>query len=297
MARHTIEGANGAYCSPDILGIRGRTALSIGNPGNRRIRTALSRAVSRGATRRPTPATRARRDRRVRHAAAITTLRSRTSCAGRARAAPRSTRSSTIAKTRCTARSQQSLRTLLGRVREAVVAAGPDDDLIAVGITAYVECLTADPAAAAVVLIEGIGVSAEVNALRSRIRRELAEMLRSVWVRYDPEAAEAPHAQAISMGVLGIIIESMEHLVETGRLADAPEHVPALVERGRACLRAARLTPVSIGRARAEARHRHAGVDAAPPRPCRVGGVGDDRGCRDDRAGSRSSRLSPLHVQ
>jgi AcrR family transcriptional regulator len=124
---------------------------------------------------------------------------------------------------------QQSLRTLLGRVREAVVAAGPDDDLIAVGISAYVECLTADPAAAAVVLIEGIGVSAEVNALRSRIRRELAEMLRSVWSRYDPDAAEAPHAQAISMGVLGIIIESMEHLVETGRLADAPEHVPALV--------------------------------------------------------------------
>ncbi|GIU89874.1 MAG: hypothetical protein KatS3mg010_0973 [Acidimicrobiia bacterium] len=29
--------------------------------------------------------------------------------------------------------------------------------------------------------------------------------------------------------MIGIITESMVHLIETGRLADAPDHVPALV--------------------------------------------------------------------
>ena len=67
-----------------------------------------------------------------------------------------------------------------------------------------------------------------------------------MWAEYDPEAAAARHARAISVGVFGIVTESMVHLVETGRLDEAPEHVPALVDRGSsACLRA---SPVKPGR-------------------------------------------------
>jgi AcrR family transcriptional regulator len=124
---------------------------------------------------------------------------------------------------------QTSLRSLLDAVRRAIFAAGPDEDLVEVGIRAYVQRLSADPAAAAVVLLEGVGSSPEANALRSRTRRELADLIRDLWAERDPEAAGAPQARAISVGVIGIITESMVHLIETGRLADAPDHVPALV--------------------------------------------------------------------
>jgi hypothetical protein len=98
-----------------------------------------------------------------------------------------------------------------------------------VGVRAYVDCLVADPAAARVILLEGVGTSPEVNALRSRIRRELAELIRGLWARSDAEAAASPQAVAISVGVFGILFESMVHLAETNRLAEAPAHVPALV--------------------------------------------------------------------
>ena len=61
------------------------------------------------------------------------------------------------------------------------------------------------------------------------MRRELADLIRDMWAEYDPVAAAAPQARAVSVGLLGIVTESMVHLVETGRLAEAPEHVPALV--------------------------------------------------------------------
>ena len=86
-----------------------------------------------------------------------------------------------------------------------------------------------DPAAATIVLLEGVATSPEVNGLRSRVRRELADLIRDMWAEYDPVAAAAPQARAVSVGLLGIVTESMVHLIETGRLAEAPEHVPALV--------------------------------------------------------------------
>jgi AcrR family transcriptional regulator len=124
---------------------------------------------------------------------------------------------------------QTSLRQLLEIVRSRVAHAAPGDDVIAVGVRAYVECLVADPPAARVILLEGVGTSPEVNALRSRIRREIADLLRDVWATYDPDAARGPHAGVIAVGAYGVLFESMVHLAETGRLADAPEHVPALV--------------------------------------------------------------------
>ena len=136
---------------------------------------------------------------------------------------------------------QRSLRSLLEAVRCAILQSGPDDDPVAVAITAYVEHLVADPAAATIVLLEGIGTSPEVNGLRSRVRRELADLIRDMWAEYDPVAAAAPQARAVSVGLLGIVTESMVHLVETGRLAEAPEHVPALVVALERRVRAARV--------------------------------------------------------
>jgi AcrR family transcriptional regulator len=124
---------------------------------------------------------------------------------------------------------QTALRSLLDTVKQSIYQAGPDANPVEVGIRAYVECLVSDPSAAKIVLLEGVGTSPEVNALRSRIRRELADLLRDMWAEYDPDAAAHPSARAISVGVLGVITESMEHLIETGRLSEAPEHVPALV--------------------------------------------------------------------
>jgi hypothetical protein len=124
---------------------------------------------------------------------------------------------------------QTSLRRLLDTVRDALVHADPQRNIAEVGISAYVNWLVADPPAARIILLEGVGTSPEVNALRSRIRREIADLIRDLWAEYDPEMARSPHASAISVGVFGILFESMVHLAETNRLLDAPSHVPALV--------------------------------------------------------------------
>jgi AcrR family transcriptional regulator len=125
---------------------------------------------------------------------------------------------------------QLSLRSLLDDVRHSIYRAPAGSDLIAVAINAYVDHLVADPAAATIVLLEGVGTSTEVNALRSRIRRELADLIRDMWAEYDPDAAAAPQARAVAVGLLGIVTESMVHLIETSRLSEAPEHVPALID-------------------------------------------------------------------
>jgi AcrR family transcriptional regulator len=125
---------------------------------------------------------------------------------------------------------QTSLRHLLDTVRDALLSAPAGSDLIYIGISTYVDVLVADPPAARIMLLEGVGTSPEVNALRSRIRRELADLIRDLWADYEPERANGPHAGTIAVGVFGILFESMVHLAETGRLLEAPSHVPALVE-------------------------------------------------------------------
>jgi AcrR family transcriptional regulator len=124
---------------------------------------------------------------------------------------------------------QTCLRALLDTMRDKLEHASFGDNLTEVGVRAYVDCLVADPAGARVILLEGVGTSPEVNALRSRIRRELADVIRDLWARSDAQAASSPQAAAISVGVFGILFESMVHLAETNRLAEAPDHVPALV--------------------------------------------------------------------
>jgi AcrR family transcriptional regulator len=124
---------------------------------------------------------------------------------------------------------QTCLRQLIDTMRCKLEHAAPGDNLTEVGVRAYVDCLVADPAAARIILLEGVGTSPEVNALRSRIRREIADLIRDLWARTDAEAAVSPQAAAISVGVFGILFETMVHLAETNRLAEAPAHVPALV--------------------------------------------------------------------
>jgi AcrR family transcriptional regulator len=124
---------------------------------------------------------------------------------------------------------QTCLRSLLDTMRAKLEHPAPGTSLTDVAVRAYVDCLVTDPAAARIILLEGVGTSPEVNALRSRIRRELADLIRDLWARSDAQAAVSPQAAAISVGVFGILFESMVHLAETNRLADAPAHVPALV--------------------------------------------------------------------
>ena len=124
---------------------------------------------------------------------------------------------------------QTCLRSLLDSMRSGLCHATADESHTEVGVRAYVDYLVADPAAARIILLEGVGTSPEVNALRSRIRRELADLIRDLWARSDAEAACSPQAAAISVGVFGILFESMVHLAETNRFDEAPAHVPALV--------------------------------------------------------------------
>jgi AcrR family transcriptional regulator len=124
---------------------------------------------------------------------------------------------------------QTCLRSLLDTMRCKLAQAPPGASLTDVGVRAYVDCLVADPAAAKIILLEGVGTSPEVNALRSRIRREIADLIRELWALTDATAAASPQAAAISVGVFGILFESMVHLAETNRLDEARDHVPALV--------------------------------------------------------------------
>ncbi len=124
---------------------------------------------------------------------------------------------------------QASLQALLAAVRSRLRAVDRDADLIEVGVTAYVEFLVSDPAAARILLLESIGISPEVNEYRSHIRREVARVVCEIWAESDPEAAASPQASAVAVGVFGFLLESMLHLVESGRLDEAPEHIPALV--------------------------------------------------------------------
>jgi AcrR family transcriptional regulator len=124
---------------------------------------------------------------------------------------------------------QASLRGLLDAVRTNLEAAGPEKSLIETGVTAFVGYLVSDPAAARILLLEGIGTSPEVNALRARVRRQVSTAVRDIWADYDPEAASSPQATAVAVGVFGLLLESMLHLVESDRLDEAPAHVPALV--------------------------------------------------------------------
>ena len=81
-----------------------------------------------------------------------------------------------------------------------------------------------------ILLLEGIGTSPEVNALRGRVRVPGRDAgVRDLGASTTPKAAASPQASAVAVGVFGLLLESMLHLVESGRLEEAPAHIPALV--------------------------------------------------------------------
>src|SRR5262249_37543112 len=123
-----------------------------------------------------------------------------------------------------------ALRGLLDDVRRSVDACPVDGDPVSVGVASFVDWLVARPAEAQIILVEGVGISPEVNALRSRMRREMACMIRDSWSRRDESGAETPHAETIAVGVFGMLFESMMDLVASNHLEEAPSQVPVLVE-------------------------------------------------------------------
>jgi AcrR family transcriptional regulator len=124
---------------------------------------------------------------------------------------------------------EESLRSLLASVQRRWAPHDGGANPIEVGVTAYVEFLVSDPAAARILLLESIGTSPEVNAYRSHVRRKVSRVVRDIWAAHDPQTASSPHASAVAVGVFGFLLESMLHLVESDRLDEAPAHVPALV--------------------------------------------------------------------
>jgi AcrR family transcriptional regulator len=125
---------------------------------------------------------------------------------------------------------QASLDGLLDSVRKDLRNRDGDRSLLEVGVTAFVQYLVSDPAAARILLLEGIGTSPEVNALRARVRCQVATQVCAIWADWDSQAAASPQASAVAVGVFGLLLESMLHLVESGRLEEAPAHIPALVK-------------------------------------------------------------------
>jgi len=124
---------------------------------------------------------------------------------------------------------EASLHGLLDSVRKDLRNVGSDKSLLEVGVSAFVSYLVSDPAAARILLLEGIGTSPEVNALRARVRCQVARQVCEIWADFDSQAATSPQASAVAVGVFGLLLESMLHLVESGRLDEAPSHIPALV--------------------------------------------------------------------
>lgn len=122
---------------------------------------------------------------------------------------------------------QASLSGLLDAVRCGLRAAMPGTPLIEVGVTAFVNYLVSDQAAARILLLEGIGTSPEVNELRARVRCQVAEHVREI--RHDHNEPASPQAAAVAVGAFGFLLESMLHLVESGRIDEAPEHIPVLI--------------------------------------------------------------------
>jgi len=119
------------------------------------------------------------------------------------------------------------LHELLETTRKSVSNAQPGERPIEVAVRSLVERLVADPSAANIILIDSSGTSVEVNALRSRMRLEFGEFLLGLNISPDDDTQAID--DALRAAIVGLLFEPMAHLAETGRLAEAPDHIPALI--------------------------------------------------------------------
>ena len=131
--------------------------------------------------------------------AGITALRSKTSCAARARAAPRSTRSSTIAKPRCTPRCKHRCAGCSIRCAPTSAPRAPT----------RASSKSASPRSSAISCPIRRGADPPPRRHRHFTRGQCAASTRSgpgrhavrdIWVEYDPEAAASPQATAVAVG-------------------------------------------------------------------------------------------------
>ncbi|MEV4730171.1 TetR/AcrR family transcriptional regulator [Saccharopolyspora sp. NPDC049426] len=98
---------------------------------------------------------------------------------------------------------------LVDRLRATTVAALDDereaDAVTWRGLSAFVEHLTADTRRARVVLLEVVGVSAELENRRHAVLREFAELTTAVWLRIDDQAAPTDRQRLAAVGLVGAV--------------------------------------------------------------------------------------------
>jgi AcrR family transcriptional regulator len=117
------------------------------------------------------------------------------------------------------------LRAFLSGIRTARERQEPERGPVDLAVRTVVDALVDDPSAARILLFEGVGVSADVNALRSRLRLELA----NEFTVCPSVENQKPMSDVLRAAIFGSILEPMAHLVETNRLAEARSHIPELV--------------------------------------------------------------------
>jgi AcrR family transcriptional regulator len=73
------------------------------------------------------------------------------------------------------------------------------------GLSAFVEHLTADTRRARVILLEVVGVSAELEDRRHAVLREFAELTTAVWLRFDDQSAPSDRQRLAAVGLVGAV--------------------------------------------------------------------------------------------
>ncbi|TQF74010.1 TetR/AcrR family transcriptional regulator [Rhodococcus spelaei] len=117
--------------------------------------------------------------------------------------------------------------TVRGATTGALESAGPSPRAMAdAGLAAFVECLTEDARRARIVLIEVVGVSAELEEARLGVLREFAELVTAVWL---PELRPDVSAEFASLTAVALV-GAVNHLLVDWLLGGRRQRVETLVE-------------------------------------------------------------------
>ncbi|MFE3542414.1 TetR/AcrR family transcriptional regulator [Nocardia sp. NPDC059177] len=109
---------------------------------------------------------------------------------------------------------------LQDRTLRAIDAAAALETMIDAGLTAFVGYLTDDPRRAKVVLIEVVGVSAQMEQRRHAVLREYAELIASIWATARSQPLSL-HERLTCVAVVGGINHLLVDWLLDGR-TDAP---------------------------------------------------------------------------
>ncbi|MBQ0928272.1 TetR/AcrR family transcriptional regulator [Saccharopolyspora endophytica] len=110
---------------------------------------------------------------------------------------------------------------LIDRLRAATVAALDDeieaDAVTWRGLSAFVEHLTADTRRARVILLEVVGISAELEDRRHAVLRDFAEITTAVWLRFDDQSAPSDRQRLAALGLVGAVNHLLVDWLHRGR--------------------------------------------------------------------------------